>query len=144
MKQEYMEAFAEVDKIIELMPVTLSNKIPQKFKEIIKNEKSNTYVSNINEPIEKCQLKEETIIVLALMYRDFLCDENEKNKLKLRDAEALKVFAEELREKYNTDNIFENRRKINDGTTTETAIALVEEKWYNKIFHIIKKFFLKN
>jgi len=139
-----MEAFAEVDRILEIMPITLSNKIPQKFKEIIKNEKSNTYVSSINEPIDKCPLKEETIIILALIYRDFLCDENERNKLKLRDSEALKAFEEELREKYNPDNIFKNKRKIDYGTTTETAIDLIERRWYQKIFHIIKKFFLKN
>ena len=80
MKQEYMEAFSEVDEILEIMPTALSNKIPQKFKEIIKNEKSKDYIPNIKEPIDKCPMMEETIIILALIYRDFLCNEEERKK----------------------------------------------------------------
>lgn len=111
MKQEYREAFLEVYEILNLMPIALSNKIPQKFKDIINREKSQKFITNISEPIDKCSLKEETIIILALIYRDFLCSEEERKELKARDAEALRVFEAELREKYNPDDIFKKKDK---------------------------------
>ena len=146
MKQEYMEAFSEVDEILKIMPTALSNKIPQKFKEIIKREKAKNYIPNISEPIEKCSLREETIIILALIYRDFLCNEEERKELKSRDAQALKIFEEELREKYNPDDIFKKKKdrkqEMENIQAEETSIAVIqEEKWYKKIFSIIKKFF---
>ena len=75
MKEIYRDAFSEVEQIINLMPENLSNKIPLRFKNIISSEKSETYNPKIQEPFEECNIMEETKIVLAIIYRDFLCDE---------------------------------------------------------------------
>lgn len=145
MKQEYKEAFLEIDTILNLMPKVLSDKIPIKFKEIIKREKAKGYISNISEPIDECPLKEETIIILALIYRDFLCSEEERKELKARDAQELKVFEAELREKYNPDDIFKKKRQEKEEQevqTEEKSIAVIgEQKWYQKIFNIINGMF---
>lgn len=141
MKQEYADAFAEVDQIFDLMPDVLLNKIPTKFKQMIKNNKSD-YIPNIKEPIEECELKEETIIILSLIYRDFLCSGEKKEKLQYRDSKKIKEAEDELREKYNPDKIFKN---TNEGKDKE-EVALVEvkeEKWYRKIYNIIKGIFGK-
>ena len=146
MKEIYREAFVEISEIFKLMPNIMLDKIPNKFKQIIENEKSTTYTSNIKEPLEQCILKEETIIVLSLIYRDFLCDKEEKARLQYRDAQKIKEAENELRERYNTDNIFKNKVKTNIDNTTETRknLSLVkyeEDKWYKKIFSIIKRIF---
>lgn len=109
MKEVYRKAFSEVDEIFNLMPQGLLNKIPNEFKQIIKTEKSINYTPHIQEPLEECLLKEETIIVLALIYREFLCSKEEKEELKIRDAQKIKEAEDELREKYNPDNLFKNR-----------------------------------
>ena len=57
MKQEYKEAFTEVNEIIKMMPIELVNKIPSKFREMIVEEKYKNYIPDIKEPIEKCKLK---------------------------------------------------------------------------------------
>lgn len=145
MKEVYREAFSEVDAILGLMPVNLLKKIPERFRQIIKSEKSINYKPIISEPIEEFELKEESIIILALIYRDFLCSKEEKEKLKLRDAQRVREAEDEIREKYNPDDIFKNRnnRKIdkNEDIVTKTSIAVVEEKWYQKLFNIVKKIF---
>lgn len=145
MKEIYREAFSEVDAILELMPVNLLKKIPEKFRQIIKSEKSTNYKPIISEPIEEFELKEESIIILALIYRDFLCSKEEKEKLKLRDAQRVREAEDEIRKKYNPDDIFKNRnnRKIdkNEDIVTETSIAVIEERWYEKLFNIIKRIF---
>lgn len=137
-----MEAFAEVDEILKLMPINLLNKIPNKFKEIVKSEKSKEYFPAIKEPIEDCNLKEETIIILSLIYRDFLCDENQRRELKARDAEELKKFEEELREKYNSDNLFKkNKEKIEENNQETALVEYKEESFIKRIFGIIKNIF---
>ena len=50
MREEYLKAFSEVEQIIKLMPETLQKKIPDRFKNIISTEKSQTYIPHIEEP----------------------------------------------------------------------------------------------
>lgn len=149
MKEIYKEAFSEVDEIFKLMPTNLLNKIPAKFRKMINSEKSMNYNPIIREPIEDFVLKEETIVILALIYRDFLCSSEEKEKLKLRDAEKIREAEEELRKKYNPDNIFKNRTNLsndlNDTENSTTAIVEYKEKnFIQKIFEKVKHLFKKN
>ena len=152
MKQEYKEAFTEVNEIIKMMPEELTNKIPSKFKEMIEDERDKEYTPNIEEPLEKQKLKNETIIILGLIYRDFLCSPEEKRRLQEKDARELqevqKAIEEEIREKYNPDDIFKkrNQNNIEESINKEENTSMVvvrEEKWYQKIFNLIKKLFWK-
>ena len=146
MKEVYREAFSEIDEIFKLMPISFINKIPIKFRDMIHNEKSKEYQPIIEEPLENYTLKDETIIILSLIYRDFLCSKEEKERLKMRDAQRMKEVEEELREKYNVDNLFKNRQQVHENKQTEinnSLLVIEEEKWYKKIFNIIKKLFKK-
>lgn len=153
MKQEYREAFTEVNEIIKIMPNELVNKIPSKFKEMIEDERDKEYNPNIQEPLEKCKLKNETIIILGLIYRDFLCSPDEKRKLQEKDARELQNVQEaikkEIREKYNPDDIFKRKtQNIDEATQSNientSMIVVPEEKWYKKIFNLIKNLFIRN
>ena len=148
-----MEAFTEVNEIIKLMPEELVDKIPSKFREMINEEKDEQYKPDIKEPLEKCKLKEETIIILGLMYRDFLCSPEERKKLHEKDAKELqevkKAIEEEARQKYNPEDLFKNKKNEEKVTykeeTEEKSMTIVqEEKWYQKIFNIIKNIFKRN
>jgi len=149
MREQYLKAFSEVEQIIVLMPEGLQKKIPEKFKNILSTWKDKNYVPNIQEPFEECNIMEETKIILAIIYRDFLCDEKEKEKIKLRDFQQLQEYEKELREKYNPDDIFKNKKnnqiKIEETQTKETAIVEYKEKnFLQKIFDKIKNLFRKN
>jgi len=146
MKEEYREAFAEVEQILKLMPTNLSNRIPTRFKNIITLEKSKTYIPKISEPFEECELKEETTIILAVIYRDFLCSKEEREELLERDKNKLLEFEEALREKYNPHNLFKNKsnssENIQDNISTETAMVEYKEKnFLQKLFDNIKNLF---
>ena len=150
MKQEYMEAFTEVYEIFKLMPQELLSKIPKKFYEMIEEERDKNYFPNIKEPLEQQKLKNETIIILGLIYRDFLCSPEERKRLQEKDAkelqEAEKAIEDEIRQKYNPDDLFKNRRQniieqSHDMNENTAMIIKKEEKWYKKIFNIIKNIF---
>ncbi|MBR3003108.1 MAG: hypothetical protein IKF38_06110 [Clostridia bacterium] len=142
MKEIYMDAFSEVDAILNIMPSNLYNKIPLKFKQMISEYKNNSYNPRIEEPVEDYELKDETQIILSLIYRDFLCSDEEKERLKARDAQKLKEEDEQLREKYNPDNIFNNRKVENLETVTE-PVAMMEyrESFFTRIINKIKNIF---
>lgn len=85
-----------------------------------------------------------------MIYRDFLCSEEEKEQLKLRDVEKAREAEEEIRKKYNPEDIFKKGKKIQiddikekEEQTYDKQLIIVEEKWYTKIFNMIKKIFKK-
>ena len=51
MKQEYREAFTEVNVIIQLMPEELVDKIPSRFRVMLEEEKDKNYHPHIKEPL---------------------------------------------------------------------------------------------
>lgn len=144
MKEIYMDAFSEVNAILNIMPSNLFNKIPLKFRQMISEYKNNSYNPQIEEPVEDYELKDETKIILSLIYRDFLCSDEEKERLKVRDAQKLQEEEEQLREKYNPDNIF-NNRKTENVETVEEPVAMVEykESFFTRIINKIKNIFRK-
>lgn len=146
MKLEYRQAFTETYEIFKLMPQELLNKIPKKFYEMIAEERDKNYIANIKEPLEENKLKPETIIVLGLIYRDFLCEKSEKKRLQEKDIEELKRVTKELEEtkkqEYNPEKIFEE--KSIDTKTSESMIKKISMVKYKESFWMKIKNWFKN
>ena len=113
MNREYEEAFAEVDEVLKLIPVELSSKIPTKFKQIISENRANDYRVQIREPLEfdAKNFKTETIVILGLIYRDFLADPEERDQLQLEDVEGIRKIEQDMNEQYNMDGIFSKKKE---------------------------------
>ena len=141
-----MEAFTEVYEIFKLMPEELLQKIPKKFYNIIEEERDKEYFPNIREPIENQKLKNETIIILGLIYRDFLCSPDERKRLQEKDARELqkakRALEAELQEKYNPDNIFKrNKEEIKENNQETALVEYKEQTFIRRLFAIIKNIF---
>lgn len=142
MKQEYREAFEEVYQIINLMPNELRRKIPLKFYKMIEEDRDTNYKITIVEPIEKQVLKYETIIILGLIYRDFLCSPEEKQRLKDKDQKALKEAKEALEKEISEKNKIFNQVESQEDTSNQMMIVVEDnEKWYKKLFSLLKRVF---
>ena len=89
MERVYEEAFSEVDEILKLMPIDISSKIPQNFRQVISENKAVNYKTNIQIPIKEQDLKSETITILGLIYRDYLASPEIREKLQKEDEEQL-------------------------------------------------------
>lgn len=147
MERAYEEAFSEVDEIFKIMPIDLLSKIPVQFRQIISENKAKNYKVDIQEPLEEEKLKEETVVILGLIYRDFLANPEEREELKRQDAEELQRIEEEMQEKYNMENIFKKRKSEkgaqNDDSSTE--LILYEERGFlKKVINLLKGLFYKN
>ena len=144
MNKAYEEAFAEVDEILKIMPADLISKIPIQFRKVISDNKAKNYKIIIQEPLEEQKLKEETVIILGLIYRDFLASPEEREELQLNDAKELKRLEEEMQNQYNMKTIFE-KRKTNQNVEYSTELILYKEQGIlKKIVNLIKSFFNKN
>lgn len=136
------QTYTEIDNFIELLDEYNKNKIPIKLRELFKIEKDKHYIKNINpnKPIDEQNLKEETLALIAMLNLQYWCeDEKEKVRLKQVYLNNEKKYQEGLIEKYNSDDIFKKKK---ENKLEETAITVVqEEKWYQKIFNIIRRLF---
>lgn len=137
------QAYSEIDEFIELLTVEEQNEIPKKLRNFFKEQKDNQYVKKINPniPIKEQNLLEETLALIAMLNLQYWCkDEQEKERLKNIYAENERKYQEELREKYNPDNLFKNKQNIVEENIEETAmIEYKEDTFFSKIKKWIKK-----
>ena len=150
MKQSTMEAYAEVDSILDLMDSKYILEIPKQLREMFKNKKSNTYTKTIlaNKPLQEQNLQKETLEILAVLNYNYWCkDEQKKKELAQLYYDNEIKQEQELREKYNPDNIFKNKRTENfdiQENNQEVAMTVIEEKGLlSKIINFIRNIFKK-
>ena len=149
MNIETRQAYSEVNKFLELIGEEMTNKIPLKLRKFFKREMDQNYILTINTniPIKEQNLKRKTIAIIAGLNLQYWCKEDRKKELLEIYFNNEKKYQEELREKYNPDDIFKRSIKIaeEDAISTENMqISVVEEiRWYKKIFERIMRFFNK-
>ena len=142
MENNIYKAYAEVDKILSFMDTTYVEKIPKKMRDLFRNEKLQNYEPNIDPKIslDEQKLQKKTYAILAMLNLNYWCkDEEEKKELIKLYAENDRKREEELREKYNPDNIFKNKQTESISNTEESNTSLIEYKESNFFKKIISK-----
>lgn len=144
MEEKYTKAFKEIYIILNRASSDELDKIPKSFIEFIENNMDVNHNPKIefNENFENSVL-EETLLLLALIYRDYLISKEERSILLKKEEEKL----EELKESYNVENLFNKRKQDNEehsGNMQQQLIVIKEEKWYKKISNKILKIFKIN
>ena len=145
---EYSNSLYQINEILKYMEPNLKARIPKKFISYFENNKSQEYNWNIDKslPLEKQDLLPTTKEILAVLYKDFICDDVERVKLEKTLSNNEIKYQEELREKYNPDNIFKDRQKTTEYVETQeenTEIATYKESFFSKIISRIKLIFHK-
>ena len=112
----------------------------------IENNKASNYISSINPkiPIKDQNIRKETKEILGIIYRNYLCSDEERKKLIEKEQEEIAKFEEELREKYNPNNIFKNKPK--EQKYEKENVAMVEykkETFFDRIKMLFNKIFKK-
>lgn len=136
MKTTTNQSFSEVYDVINHMSKEMQEKIPKSFVNLIKDNRDLDFKFYIDYSIDiKEQLLEETKVILSLIYRDYLCDKEKREKLLAIDLEEIRREETILQEKYKID--FESRKK--DMQVENLPIKVEKGKWYIKIIDFIKK-----
>lgn len=146
--KEFAEASAEINEILKYLPEEYINKIPTKLRDFFKKVEDKEYITNIdpNKPLDEQDIKPKTQTLLTILYREYWCNEKEKAELDKILIENDRKYEEELREKYNPDNIFKNKHvtEIGEEEIVENANNLpaeIKESLFKKVINFFKKIF---
>ncbi len=143
---EYSNSLYQINEIIKYMAPNLKARIPKKFISYFENNKSKDYDWKIDKaiPLKEQSLLPTTKEILTVLYKDYICDDIERVELeKTLNNNEIK-YQEELREKYNPENIFNDKTKKVVNTITEnenTSVVTYKESFFSKIISKIKLVF---
>ncbi len=142
--KELAETATEINIIFQNFSNDILNKIPKSVQEFFEKIASPSYNFEYdkNKTLAEQELKPKTKGVIALLYRDYLCDENEKQKFIQEYNLFLDKQEQTKKERYNPDKLFETLKKEKQENKA-LPIIYEENKWYTKILNIFKRIFLK-
>ena len=142
---EYSEAATEVLDILNHTKKSDVDKIPKKFINFLEDNSSKNYVSSLDhsKPIKEMKLKQKTQDILGIIYLKYWANEEEKEKFKLKINENEEKYQQELREKYNTDNLFKKTKEEIE-PKQETLLPIIKKETFikkiiNKILNIFRR-----
>ena len=150
MEDNLSKAYSEVLEILSYMEQKYVDKIPQKLLDLFNKEKNKDYIPNINPNISlaKQGLQRKTLALLAMLNLNYWCENEEEKQQMLKMYSENDKKREEIREKYNPDNLFKKKEQvIKDNDVKQEDMQLIEYKEKNifkKIIDRIMKFFKKN
>lgn len=103
------QAYSEVYTVLNMMSEALRNKIPQNVLNGIANKRDKQNIIRVKN-IKQLNISEQAEEVLAVLYKNYLASNEEKKIIKAKERILFERKQEELRKKYNPDNIFKNRK----------------------------------
>lgn len=142
MKLKYRQALFEVYVILENTDEDIKNKISKKFTDFIKEnmDVNHKFVLQQGKELVNQDLMLETKQILALIYRDYMCTQEERKKLLLQEKEKRIKKENQNRKKYNVD--FEKSKNNKENKNIETLLVeKSQEKWYRKLISKILDLF---
>ena len=140
---ELSKSAVEINAIFDNMTNEVLKKIPDDFKEFFKKISSETYMFKYDKTksLSEQQLLPKTKGILALIYRDYLCNDIEKKKYIEHCKNVLQTIELKKIEKYNPNDIF----KKNQNSYQEEILPVIynPDSLIKRIFNKIKRIFLK-
>ena len=150
MKSEEKIAYKQLITILNNMEPEYKEKIPKKLMKLFEENSAEDYEFHLDltRPLQEQELNSKTLALLAMLNLNYWCEtEEEKQELIKHYTENERKYQEELRKKYNTDNIFQKNNSENkQEEITEEQVALVEHKEsvIRKLINKIKSIFHRN
>ena len=137
---EYSKSISEVLDILKHTNKDDVDKISPQFMKFLVENANKEYIPKLDHTkrIKDMGLNEKTIGILSIINTKFWCTPEQKEIFNDKLKENQKIYEEELRKKYNPNNLFKDR-KIKVENNVEDSVAMVEHK--ESIFSEIKNWF---
>lgn len=139
-KEEYAKAYTELLEILKYVSKESLNKIPKEKLDMYNKNKDKNYTYKYDEQLEfeEQNILQLTRILIANLYIEYWAEEDEKNEIKQKDRKELEQIEKEKREKYNPDNLFNNKKSIEKEEILN--ISVIENKnIFKKLLEKIKR-----
>lgn len=152
MKSNMGDAAVEILSIINKFPQNLKEKIPLNFIENLNSIKSNEYkfYYDSNKKLLDQNIKPETKGYIAYIYKNFLCDENEKRVYEKKYYKYIYDLEIEKSKNFQNKDIFNNSKKTESNVCEKETIIKKENlpvrrnnNWLVNFFCKIKEILFK-
>ena len=110
----YEKALREVNEVLENVDEKYTKQISSEFiNMMIKNmDLSYDFKYDITKPLEEQNLSEEAKTILSIIYLRYFCDKDERLEIIKEMKENDLEFEKNLKEKYNSDKIFDKKDNV--------------------------------
>lgn len=140
---EYSEAIVEAIYILKNSSEDVISKIPFSVIKFLKENASKTYIFEPDIE-EELVLKSKTKAILAAIYRDYLCTEEEKIQYNKKLLENERILQEKLAKEFENQEIFKKKERLDNCEEISGLPIKVEKKNFisliiDKIKNIFKR-----
>ena len=144
--QEQAIAYTEVLEVLKHISKQDFEKIPSKLINYYNLNKAENYNFFIDESksFSEQKLSKKAKVILAILFRDYWATDEQRKKIKQKEAYDIMQIEKEKSEKYNPDNLFkENNNNNNPVPNSQAIIEYKKPKWYQKIWMVLTGKFKK-
>lgn len=141
--KEQSMAYTEVIEVLKYMSKEEVNKIPRDVMSFYYDNMDTSYDFKVDQSksFEEQSLSEKAKVILAMFFRDYWSSDDQREKIRKKEAYDMQMLEEEKKEKYNSDDIF---AKKPEKVIEEEPTSLVEykkETWFSKFLQFMKRIF---
>ena len=131
MGNNYEKAYTEILEILKYIPKEEYERIPKEkilfFEENC--DKDYEFKFDINKSLDEQEFLRETNAIIVVLFRDYFATDTQKEELQRILLENERKYQEELREKYNPDDIFKKKQvDVKKEEIKEENVQMVEYK----------------
>lgn len=145
-KKEFQKAYVELYEIIKVLPEEEQKKIPKLFLKNLKNnmDKEYKFILDKDSDILNQNYRIETKTLFVELYEKYLAPKEDLDFWNKYDKICDNMIEEEKRIKYDTKNIFKNRKleRKESISNSNLPIEIKDENIFIKILNFIKKIFI--
>ena len=141
----YSEAVTEVLDILKHTKKEDVEKIPKSFMDFLEENKSKDYTPNLDhsKSLKDMGIKPKTAGLLGIIYVKYWANEDEKQEFMRKANENEQIYQEELRAKFNLNDIFKTEKNNKIKETKNENLPMVNEEnvnFFMKIWNKLKNF----
>ena len=141
----YIQAYTEVNCLLEYLPQSYIDKLPKKLIELIQKQSNDKYKINIDtsKSLLEQDFSKKTKDLIAVIKYNYWSTDEEKQQLKKIFYDNENKYQKEIREKYNPENLFKKSSSKQEENVMQNKVALVEykESIFKKFINKIKSIF---
>ena len=143
MEETKVKTLSEMYCLLKYFPKVYIEKIPPKILELIGHFSDSKYFIDIDteKNLEEQEISEETKNMLIVFKYNYWSSEGEKQKIYDKLDENEMQYQQELREKYNSENIFTNKSTQENDAQKNVAMIEYKEPIFRYIINRIKNVF---
>lgn len=143
MDERKIQTYSEIYCLLNYFPESYLYKIPKKLLDLIKQNSDSKYFIeiDINKHLEEQNISKDTKDMLVVLKYNYWSTEEEQKNIREKLQYNENKYQEELREKYNTDNLFKNKKEeIKENIEEKQLVKIKSETFFKKIINKIKRF----